>query len=102
FHPSFLPRNLGTFIINAQSAIGIGSYALGGTYNDVVYFGLSSYRNEGTIDLRGGVFGVANLTNAAGATITGNGDIGFMVISNMISGSLLTTNLSRQFNPRTI
>jgi hypothetical protein len=102
FHPSFIPKSLGTFLVNAESAMGIGSYASGGVYNDIVYFGLSAYRNEGTIDLRGGVFGVALLTNAVGATITGNGDIGYLVMSNMVSGSLLTTNLVRHFNPRPI
>lgn len=48
--------------------------------------GTSSFENDGTIALHGGIFGASVLSNAAGATIEGYGDIGQVALTNRSAG----------------
>src|SRR5690349_7554773 len=90
FYPTALPKNYGTIIVNADSTIGMGGYSSsyyddlpGGYPPKILYAGLSDFRNDGTIDLRGGTFGANSVSNAGGATIKGNGDVGYAIYSNL-------------------
>jgi len=96
-------RNLGALQVETNSVLAIGANTGSGTIGrGLITAGTVSFTNEGTIRLKGGTFAVNGVSNTPTATIEGNGDLGRVALSNLVSGTTLTTNFVRHFFTRNI
>ncbi len=92
-------KNNGTLVVHSNSVLAIG-YDFGVTAK--VKVGTLTFTNNGAISLQGGSFGVLLLTNSVEGTVQGQGEIGHVTLSNLVSATQQTTNFVRFFAVRSV